>query len=611
MLMAVIMLAWIFKKLGRRRKSRGKRCANENYTGENPAIEQTRMPEKLHDVVGSGVVDPRNARITLLEAQLGEKEAENIRLKKELTKHQNRNTARKENIKKYQEKNQEARRAKGRRKLAGSSTTGKDGSKGKRPGKPVGANGGSFTFPPGVKPTREKRWFLNRCTGCGASLEGRKPVNCWNHFILDIVRTPSGRGLELVIIKHMIYRYRCLACGKLVHKEFGPAAHIHYGLGFIAYVLADRTLRGGSWRGVAISLYQLIKDERFIPTITTFINWMKKIHPAIKDACKVLKDFIKNEKHAHVDETGLPKDSDNWWLWVVSTAHIVLYINSPTRGHVAIKDLFDEFNGILISDFWGAYNKLTVEQQKCLAHFVKTLKELEHENVKKGDKIKKRLSDDDALQAEPAGKPAGGGRGRPKKQPESLPDDLRAEMEDKARMYDKAFRQARLIHDFMNQAWGDGEMGYKAPMERRISPDEAVQRMQQEVIDMIRAEGVANHDIERLLKRCEKYADQFFTYLAHEGIPPDNNMAERMLRPFVVQRKISGNFINETVMESQAGLYSLLQTAGRNDGDFSAVLDALLRGKQDLVIKHLGLSDLVPRPPPDPDVPDPDASGST
>ena len=630
LLMASIALAWISKKLGRRWKIKRKRRVNVNYVLEIPTIEQARiLEEELYVGVGNDL-DPRDDRIAMLEAQLGEKDAklgekdaklgekdaklgekeaelnknetENIRLKKELTKFKNRNKDRKENVRKYQEKNKEVRKEK---KTNSTESEGQE-KKGKRPGKPLGSNGGGFRLPK-VKPTRVVNWHPEKCTGCNASFKGRKPINSWNHFILDIERTPSGRGLEFVIIKHVVHRYRCPDCGKLVYKDFGPLKKMHYGLGFIAHVLADRTNRRGTWKGVAFSLFQIIKDKNFIPTIKTFIDWMKKIYPAVKDACKVLEKCIKKEKYAHADETGLPKDGDNWWLWVIATAHVVLYINSPTRGHVAVKDIFAEFDGILISDFYSAYNKLTVEQQKCLAHFVRALKEIEHESTKKGDKLRKVLGDDDNLRKESAEKPVedGRGRGRSKKQPEPLTIEQRDKIEAEVRTHDETFKQAKTLHDFIGQAWGDGEMGYKAPMDARISQEEAINRLQ-DVIDAIRAEGVASHDIERLLKRCEKYAAQFFTYLAHEGIPPDNNTAERMLRPCVIQRKLSGNFINEDVIYSQMGLYSLLQTATLNDGDFQAVLDALLRGEQNLVIEHLGLSDLVPTPPPDPG-----GSGST
>lgn len=51
---------------------------------------------------------------------------------------------------------------------------------------------------------------------------------------------------------------------------------------------------------------------------------------------------------------------------------------------------------------------------------------------------------------------------------------------------------------------------------------------------------VHEHDPQKLktyketaLKECEKY----FTCLKHEGIPCDNNQAERALRPLVLKRK--------------------------------------------------------------------------
>jgi hypothetical protein len=627
-LLITLILSWTFKKLARRIFSRCKRGAREHREDavftcagrDDTPIVNGQHPEPVEKPIvhREEEANPLDPQIKILEAQLAEKESklaekesklaaktsENVRLKKALTKLKERNRDRKENVKKYQEKNKEVR------KENKASSTGSEGheKKGKRSGKPVGSNGGGFSLPPNVKPDRTKHWYLKGCTHCNANFEGRKPINKWDHFIVDIERTPSGKGLEIVITKHVVHRYRCPDCGKLVHKNFGPLKNMHYGLGFIAYVLADRTNRKGTWDGISFSLYQIIKDETFIPTIKTFIDWMKKIYPEVKEACTVLKACLKKEKHAHVDETGLPKDGDNWWLWVIASAHVVLYINSPTRGHVAVKDIFEEFNGVLISDFWSAYNKLTVEQQKCLAHLVKTLKELEHESVKKGGEIKKVLEKDDELRQQTS---LGSKSGRPKKQPEPLSDAKRDELEAEKGMHDKAFQQFKRIHEFLNQAWGDGEMGYKAPMKSRISPGEAVVRMQEEVIDVIRAEGVANDDVKRVLNRCEKFAGQFFTYLAHEGIPPDNNMAERMLRPFVIQRKLSQNFINETVMDSQVGLYSLLQTAKLNGGDFIEVLDAVLRGKRDLVIKHLGISDLVPRPPPDPDNPDLGDASST
>ncbi len=54
-------------------------------------------------------------------------------------------------------------------------------------------------------------------------------------------------------------------------------------------------------------------------------------------------------------------------------------------------------------------------------------------------------------------------------------------------------------------------------------------------------------------KRFERYRESLFTFLTKDGIPWENNMAERALRQLAVQRKISGSFFKRA-----AGHYLLL-----------------------------------------------------
>ena len=43
-------------------------------------------------------------------------------------------------------------------------------------------------------------------------------------------------------------------------------------------------------------------------------------------------------------------------------------------------------------------------------------------------------------------------------------------------------------------------------------------------------------------KRFDRYRESLFTFLTQDGIPWENNMAERAIRQLAVQRKISGSF---------------------------------------------------------------------
>ncbi|HME53321.1 MAG TPA: transposase, partial [Candidatus Lokiarchaeia archaeon] len=257
------------------------------------------------------------------------------------------------------------------------------------------------------------------------------------------------------------------------------------------------------------------------------------------------------------------------------------------------------YKGILISDFWSAYNKLSAEQQKCLAHLVKDLRVIAAEAGAKGEKGQKMLDACDAAVKDAIASTTGPKRrGRPPKAPEPLTDEQRRAIEEDMTRHAKAVRQAIRLHDFFCKAWENGDMGWKTPLDDRITIKEAMRRMRV-LFAEIRAEGVATPDIERLLKRGEKFGRKLFTYLEHEGIPPDNNRAERAIRPFVVQRKVSGNFVSPFLTEVYAMLLSLYHTTLNKKLKVRDVFRLLLEQDTDGLLQLLGLP--VPQPaPPDP-----------
>jgi hypothetical protein len=49
-------------------------------------------------------------------------------------------------------------------------------------------------------------------------------------------------------------------------------------------------------------------------------------------------------------------------------------------------------------------------------------------------------------------------------------------------------------------------------------------------------------------KRFSKYRDKLFVFMERDGVPWNNNMAERALRHIAVQRKISGSFGTDGIL---------------------------------------------------------------
>jgi hypothetical protein len=539
-------------------------------------------------------------------------EAENTRLKEENLKLKARGQKKAENLAGYHEGNKSLRMAARKQRLSkrASASAGPvvDGdsneTKNKRTGKPKGKKGGGFKAPKEID--REVEWHLQFCPRCGRSLEASRPVGKWHHVIIDIVELK--RGMQLERVRHVVYRYRCPGCHQLVAKDFGRLAHVHYGIGLISFAMEQRLDHRVTWEVVRKSLFQVFAgrdDKEIIPTIVTFINWMARWEPQVRQVFEAFKSAVKDTSFAHVDETGVPMDGKNHWLWVVVTGHVILYLASESRGHETIEDLFDGYKGVLISDFWTAYNRLDVEQQKCLAHLVKDLKVLECKAIDRRDGAEKKLAGD--CKSAP-GTAEGGAviepvtprRGRPPKKPEPITDDERAKLVAGVEQQAKIIKQVEMLRDFFGAAWKEGDMGWKTPVDNRITRRQAVRRMKA-LIGKIRADGVASPDIERLLKRMEKFAPKLFTYLDHQGIPPDNNRAEREIRPFVVQRKISANFVNSDVFEIYAMMLSLYHTGLKQKIPFRDMLRLLHESDVDGILTLLKLPVPPPLPPP-PDI---------
>lgn len=76
--------------------------------------------------------------------------------------------------------------------------------------------------------------------------------------------------------------------------------------------------------------------------------------------------------------------------------------------------------------------------------------------------------------------------------------------------------------------------------------------------------------------RLERHWDEWFTFLTHPEVKPDNNDAERALRPVVIHRKVSGRARSEWGAELVAQMFSFLETMRLQEDDAIAQLCELL-----------------------------------
>ncbi|MHA1438980.1 MAG: IS66 family transposase [Promethearchaeota archaeon] len=285
-------------------------------------------------------------------------------------------------------------------------------------GKPKGSAGGGRKRP--EKIYEEKELHAHRCYHCGADLEGVKEYFAYDRVVTDLFRYMEDEKdyltLRLKNVKLKVLRKKCPNCNKWVYPEQGLLKNARIGLSLVSFVISRR-IRTGLPYEVIIDELSTHFGSNFSITAPVIIDWFRDFSVVIEGLYEQLEELVKTSKVLHVDETGLPMNGENWWLWVVCCANFVLYIQSTSRGHESVKHILEGFEGTLISDFFSAYNKFKdMEQQKCLGHLLSDIIEFIVKLEKENERIEKKLEKhEEAVQNEENSEECSKKRGRPKK----------------------------------------------------------------------------------------------------------------------------------------------------------------------------------------------------
>ena len=87
----------------------------------------------------------------------------------------------------------------------------------------------------------------------------------------------------------------------------------------------------------------------------------------------------------YADETGRRVEGKTWWRWCFRTADATYYLIDHSRGHPAWDRFFaEEFNGVLVADFWAAYDAVSRLHPNCWPHLLREVKEVD-EGRENGD----------------------------------------------------------------------------------------------------------------------------------------------------------------------------------------------------------------------------------
>ena len=453
-------------------------------------------------------------------------------------------------------------------------------------GKPKGKPGAGRPRPEVIH--KEIELSPVKCEVCQRDLTDQKAYYAYDAVITELFHVPDEVGhffsWQLKNIRKKIFRKTCPQCSKVIYPDQGLFANARFGVGLVCYVISERIQTRLPYQEIIQTMGRSFGSE-FSVSETAIIDWFLKFEDQLQIMYDQLESLLKEEAFMHIDETGLPMNGENWWLWVLCTANVVLFKMSESRGHQSIEDSMNQYEGTIIADFFRAYDLFKDNQhQKCLAHLLSAIIEIVVGHDKENGRITERIDQHNkALQEkEHSTDSVSEGpkkRGR-KKKFKLLDEELLAGLQIRKDTNSKTIDQGMHLKTFFQQPFTEASpFHWQNTTSTRLNSSEAQEKLQT-LVDEIRAEGVASKEIDTILKRCEKYKNSLFTYLDQNEMPPDNNEAERNLRHFAVQRRVSGGFKSPPVMKHFAVYLSLYMTCKAHSKDFEALLNQILSNEK-------------------------------
>ena len=91
-------------------------------------------------------------------------------------------------------------------------------------------------------------------------------------------------------------------------------------------------------------------------------------------------DLIRLARVLHVDETSLSLNGKLVWVWIFFDPETgnTLFVIRPSRGGNVLREVISEWDGTIVSDWWGPYKKYRV--QRCWAHILREIRHLARRN---------------------------------------------------------------------------------------------------------------------------------------------------------------------------------------------------------------------------------------
>ncbi len=366
-------------------------------------------------------------------------------------------------------------------------------------------------------PTRVERHAFASCPDCGYALAGDAIKRT-----REVIEIPP---VTAEVIEHQFLKRRCPVCQTWKTPPARVMEGAVLGQGRIGGRLASLigTLR--ATHRLPLAHIQAVLAQVWSVTLShgglqeclaTLAQTLAPVHTAIVEQTRA--SLVQ-----HMDETGMRENGQNGYVWTQATAGDqptrVFTYNRSRAGQVA-RDLLGDYDGVLTTDFYAAYDTCGLSRQRCWAHLARALYALRDEHPDRQD-VRDWCTAVLAVKTKALAL-----------------DTVVLSLSERAHQATVLDQQT---HDLARCYWKD-----------------------------------TAHPAHTLAKRLYRYESELFTFVRVPEVSATNNLAERSIRPFVIMRKISGGTRSPAGSHIRCTLATVFHTWGaRGLNPFAACLAAL------------------------------------
>lgn len=326
---------------------------------------------------------------------------------------------------------------------------------------------------------------------CGLNLKVANLLNLEKRQVFDLP------VIKILVVEHQVEVKQC-QCGR-IHRGVFPDG------------VSQATQYGSHVKGIStyLMLHQLIPFERtkqFFQDVLqleisqgSLQNFQIEAFKKLEVVESKIKAQLMVSNVNHFDETGYAKNLKLCWMHVVSNKKLTYYQTHPKRGREAMNALgiLPHFTGVAVHDCFESYFSYGVQHSLCNAHLLRELRRVEEQNKQTW---------------------AGSMRG--------LLCEIKVLVDSSQTGVLNVVEQ----HNF--EVLFDG----------LLVEAQALNLKQERKLETGKRGRVGQSFAFNLVARMVKYRNEILRFMREKDVPFDNNLAERDLRMFKVQQKVSGCF---------------------------------------------------------------------